>query len=112
MFQHDYIYKTKILRVIDGDTYEVMIDLGFKFKWDTRIRLKGVDTWEIRGPEKTKGILAKNFVRELFDEQPEWIWMQTFEDEQGKYGRYLADFIIHGLWLTDILREAGHVKVV
>ena len=59
-----YKYKAKLLRVVDGDTADVMIDLGFDTWVKARLRFKGVDTWEKRTrdkDEKVKGLAATAF---------------------------------------------------
>ena len=63
-----YEYKARLLRVVDGDTVDGMIDLGFNVWIKQRIRLYGVDTWECRTrdkAEKKKGLAAKEFTKEM-----------------------------------------------
>ena len=65
-----YIYGAKLLRVVDGDTADVMIDLGFDTWVKARLRFKGVDTWEKRTrdlDEKAKGIEASAFTQEYLE---------------------------------------------
>ena len=62
-------YSCKLDRVVDGDTADAMIDLGFKVWIHCRIRFYGVDTWESRTrdlEEKKKGLAAKEYVKDLF----------------------------------------------
>lgn len=64
-----YNYNAKVLRVIDGDTIEVLVDLGFYVHKEVRIRLKDIDTHEIYGVKKEseeyqKGMESKRFVEE------------------------------------------------
>ena len=61
----DYIYNAKIVDVYDGDTVTALIDLGFNVFTTQKIRLYDVDTPEIRGPEKIKGIQVKNLVNSI-----------------------------------------------
>jgi len=89
-----YHYRGKVLRVIDGDTLDIEFDLGLSIYAKRRIRLKGIDTPEIFGMKKEseafqKGMEAKAFVTERLMGKP--IWVQTFRDKTGKYGRYIAD---------------------
>ncbi len=61
-----YIYRGKLLRVVDGDTIDAMIDLGFDTWVKRRIRYKGIDTWESRTrdlDEKKKGLAAKQEIK-------------------------------------------------
>ena len=85
-----YEYKAKVLRVVDGDTIDVMIDLGFKTFIKTRLRLYGINTPETRTrnkEEKKKGLRAKEFVK-LQVENKE-VKVEIFK-KAGKYGRWLA----------------------
>ena len=63
-------YSAKLVRVVDGDTCDAMIDLGFNTWVKKRIRFYGVDWWESRTrdlEEKKKGLAAKEFVKKLED---------------------------------------------
>ena len=63
-----YKYKAALIRVIDGDTIDALIDLGFDVWIKSRIRFYGVDTWESRTrdlEEKKKGLEAKAYVKDL-----------------------------------------------
>ena len=61
-----YIYRLlEIVRVVDGDTIDAIIDLGFGISITERIRLANVDAFEVRGEERTKGLTAKEFVTRL-----------------------------------------------
>jgi len=82
-------YKAKVVKVVDGDTVDVEIDLGFNHKFKTRLRLFGINTPELRGEERPKGLEAKNYVKERIYNKN--IVIRTYKDKTGKYGRYLAD---------------------
>tara|TARA_Y100000287_G_C13899540_1_gene199951 strand:- start:67 stop:498 length:432 start_codon:yes stop_codon:yes gene_type:complete len=92
-----YEYKCEIIRVVDGDTVDVNIDLGFNtWLWKERIRLKGIDTPEsrTRDPEEKKaGLYAKDVVENFLPVGSTQI-LKTFKDKSGKYGRTLGDFVI------------------
>ena len=65
-----YIYKAKLDRVVDGDTVDALIDVGFDIWFKKRIRFKGVDTWESRTrnlEEKKLGLAAKASTKELLE---------------------------------------------
>ena len=65
-----FVYPAKLLRVVDGDTCDAMIDLGFSTFTKKRIRFMGVDTWESRTrnkEEKVKGLAAKAFTKDLLE---------------------------------------------
>lgn len=86
-----YTYKAEIVKIVDGDTYDAKIDVGFNTHIYKRLRLLGVDTWETRGEEKEKGIIAKEFVKnKLINIAQGEVYVQTKMDAKGKYGRLLA----------------------
>ena len=93
-----HTYKCTILRVVDGDTVDVDIDLGFGV-WmrKERIRILGIDTPESRTRdkvEKTYGILAKNFVKSYLPVGSVQT-LQTEKDGTGKFGRILGKFLVY-----------------
>jgi micrococcal nuclease len=109
-----YEYKCKIIRVIDGDSVVVDIDVGFGV-WLTNehIRLNGIDAPEVRTrdlAEKAHGLGAKARLEELLNEG---CYLKTFsgrngEDERGKFGRILGDFVLNsGTYVTEILISEG-----
>jgi len=92
-----YEYNCKIVRVVDGDTVDVDIDLGFgTWRCSERIRLYGVDTPECRtrdDEEKAAGLLAKAFVEDALHVGGTYT-LQT--REKGKFGRFLGVIFIQG----------------
>lgn len=89
-----YLYRAEILRVIDGDTVDVSIDLGFHVWTKQRLRLMGINAPEKRGQDKASGLAARLHLKSLI-EHWEPIIVATYKDEQGKYGRYLAELLGH-----------------
>lgn len=85
-----YVYKAYVTDVYDGDTITVSIDLGFN-NWAVRqkIRLLGINTPEVRGPEKESGIKVRDYVRSLILEKV--VVLRTIKDKKDKYGRYLGE---------------------
>ena len=109
-----YKYKCKLVRVVDGDTADVLIDLGFDTWRKSRLRFKGVDTWEKRTrdkEEKIKGIAASAFTQKYLEMNEGNFVIQSFG--RGKYGRVLAEIIIEGedKSLNQLLIENGHAYV-
>ena len=92
-----YEYKVNILRVVDGDTVDVDIDLGFGvWMHKERVRLYGIDTPESRTrdlEEKKYGKAAAAFLKEKLQEGTPLL--RTFKDGVGKYGRILGEFIVY-----------------
>lgn len=89
-----YWYRGYVLRVVDGDTVDVEFDLGMNTFVRERVRLAGLDTPEIFGMKKEseefkRGMEAKAFVEERL--MGKAVWIHTYKDRTGKYGRYLAD---------------------
>jgi len=87
-----YTYRVeKVVRVIDGDTVELLIDLGFNTLTKQKIRLRAIDAPEIRGPERLEGLKSKEYLEHLLnDDDVEQLYVETVKDKQGKYGRYLC----------------------
>ena len=108
-------YKCKLLRVIDGDTVDVDIDLGFG-TWihNERVRIMGIDTPESRTSndiEKKFGLAAKSRLQELLGETAilKTQVSKKGEDMKGKFGRILGNFATEdGRNCADILCEEGH----
>ena len=92
---HQYKIK-KFNRVIDGDTVDLDIDLGFGITISHRIRLKGINAPETRTKdleEKKKGIEARLWLEKELSKEGEWIIETTKED---KYGRMLGSLYLLG----------------
>ena len=93
-----YIYRGKLERVVDGDTIDALIDVGFDIWIKKRIRYSGIDTWESRTrdlKEKAKGLEAKARNKELLMEvssKPGYFRLKSFG--VGKYGRVLGEIYI------------------
>jgi len=102
-----YEYNCKIVRIIDGDTVDVDIDLGFDVCLvKQRIRLFGVDTPESRtrdAEEKKFGILAKNFVKGRLPIGSNQVLRTRLDDSRGKFGRILGEFVIEDSTLNRLL---------
>ena len=105
-------YSAKLLRVVDGDTADAMIDLGFNTWVKKRIRFYGVDTWESRTrnlEEKKKGLEAKAYVKDLLENSDEGKFVLKSYGV-GKYGRVLGELFVKGneTSVNELLKENGH----
>ena len=105
-------YSAKLVRVVDGDTCDAMIDLGFNTWVKKRIRFKGVDCWESRTrdlDEKKKGLLAKDYVKDLLENSDEGKFVLKSYGV-GKYGRVLGELFVKGneTSVNELLKENGH----
>ena len=117
MNRPSYKYRAKIVKVIDGDTVDAVIDLGFRVQTTQRLRLYGINTPEIHTKdeeERKAGIAAKQFVYNKVM-HADAVYITTEKDKQGKYGRYLATIeyldISYG-WtnLNQELIDGGYAK--
>ena len=109
-------YKVIIRRVVDGDTVDVDIDLGFKM-WirDETVRLMGIDTPESRTSNKQEKILgkaSKEKLKELCATNKGNIVLRTSKQGKGKFGRILGYLFTEGSQVTynDILVAEGHAR--
>ena len=116
-----YEYKAKLIKVVDGDTVDAMIDCGFSVFRKERIRLKGINAPESRTrdkEEKKKGLAAKARLQELIKDGKNEFVVKTSLDKKGKYGRLLGELYQSIDILTasfpsynEILLEEGHATV-
>lgn len=115
-----YDYKCKVVKVVDGDTVDVDIDLGFGI-WmkNERVRIMGIDTPESRTRdlvEKKFGLAAKERLKQLLGESTVLRTQiaKNGEDMKGKFGRILGDFDVYDAKtdavrpVTKILIDEGH----
>jgi micrococcal nuclease len=101
-----YTYKAKVIKVYDGDTITADIDLGFGI-WmkNQTIRLYGINTPEVRGEERERGTIVRDWLCEQILNKE--VILNTFKDKKGKYGRYLAEIIINDRNINSELVEQG-----
>jgi len=112
-----YTYKAKLDRVIDGDTIDVNIDLGFDISVKKRVRFVGINTPESRTrdlEEKKLGLAAKDRVKSILAENDSFI---VESKEVGKFGRVLGEIFINTvdsveseeeISLNELLKTEGH----
>ena len=115
-----YEYKATVRKIVDGDTVDVYIDLGFGvILSDERVRIMGIDTPESRTRDKVEkqlGLAAKKRLKELLGKNCvlKTQIARDGEDMRGKFGRVLGDFNVYDSskdrWapVTSILVEEGH----
>jgi micrococcal nuclease len=104
-----YIYNAKCLRVVDGDTIDAQIDLGFDTHKTIRIRLVGINAPESRTrdlEEKERGLAAKARVKQLLKENKNEFILHS--QGVGKYGRCLGEIYLGDSNLNDQLIQEGH----
>lgn len=109
-----YTYEAKIIAVYDGDTCTAVVDLGFRIKYEIKLRLAHINTPEVRGPQRPEGLKARDFLRKLI--LGKTVQIRTMKDKQEKYGRYLADIYLLGVKLPEnnyvnaIMIENGYAE--
>lgn len=95
-----YEYRVKkLVGVVDGDTIDVDIDLGFNVSYSQRVRLAGIDTPESRTKdkfEKTLGLEAKEYVKSKLKDASDIVIKTELPDSSEKYGRILGWVYVNG----------------
>jgi len=114
----NHIYPAELVRVVDGDTFELDIDLGFGVRRLVVCRLAFIDAWETRGEERPRGLAAKKFATTwLANHKPLTIRGDRagLPPKTGKFGRWILD--IHGRGkdgrpanLAEALVDNGHAE--
>ena len=106
-----FTYSATVTDVYDGDTITVSIDLGFYTHLKKqKIRLYGINAPEMRGPEKERGTLARDYLRGLILGKE--VIIRTFKDRKGKYGRWLAEVTTtDGIQVNQDMIDNGHAVI-
>ncbi len=101
-----YRYRAALVRVIDGDTYVLEVDLGFRVSTTLEVRLRGVDTPELPTQE---GASARAFALSALSGAQK-IVIESVKDKRS-FARWVADVYVDGEHLGGLLRAAGHGAV-
>jgi micrococcal nuclease len=106
-------YVRKVENVVDGDTIDVLIDLGFDILFQSRVRLAGIDTPESRTKdlmEKTLGIESKEYLKKALKDAKSVVIKTEKMDSSEKYGRILGWVYINGdtVSLNDMMINDGY----
>ena len=105
-----YTYRATLDRIIDGDTIDVVLDLGFDVHLKSRVRMAGINTPESRTrdlEEKKRGLAAKDRLTELI-EGKEFIIKTQISKERGKFGRVLGEVYVGDVNINQQLIQEGH----
>jgi micrococcal nuclease len=112
MDKDPYIYRVKqVLRVVDGDTIDADIDLGFDISLTKRVRLSGVDTPESRTTdlkEKALGLEVKEWLKKNLDGKKNILIKTELPDSTEKYGRILGRLYVDDVCLNDRMIAEGY----
>lgn len=98
-----FTYKAKVVNVVDGDTIDVIVDLGFSVSSKQRIRLAGIDTPE-RGQDGYT-LASSKLTQLILDKEVE---LKT--TKPSKYGYYLGEIYINGTYINNLMIELGLAK--
>lgn len=106
MIEKKYVYHATILNIVDGDTVDAEVDLGFNIFFKLRLRLNGINTMELRDPDPAKrelSVRAKTRITELLLGRKVIIESRKID----KYGRYLADIYLDSVNINQQLITEG-----
>jgi micrococcal nuclease len=108
----DFSYRVKkVTKVVDGDTIDVTLDMGFDILYQQRVRLFGIDTPESRTRDKVEkvyGLKSKKFLQEQI-KKAKRVSIKTYKgDETGKFGRILGDVFLDGKSVNSLMCQKGH----
>ena len=107
-------YQAKVDRIVDGDTIDVTLDLGFDISYRGRGRFHGINAPESRtrdAVEKEAGLAAKRYVEDWCSALDQKVIIQTSLDDRGKFGRILGRILNEdGECLNDEMVSLGHAK--
>ena len=106
-----YEYACKVERVVDGDTIDVVLDLGFDILYKSRVRLYGIDTPESRTrnlDEKARGKMASAFLKEAIDNGNKVVIQTKLKDSRGKFGRVLGNVVVDGVNINQSMIDNYH----
>ena len=106
MIKQQYLYDATVTDVYDGDTLTVDIDLGLHV-WirGEKLRLHRVNAPELRGEERPRGLVSRDWLRERVLDKS--VVIETIRDKKGKYGRYLAEIWLGDENINDVLVNEG-----
>ena len=106
-----YEYSCKVERVVDGDTVDVVLNLGFDIMYKSRVRLYGIDTPESRTrnlDEKARGKMAGAFLKNKIDAGEKVVIQTKLKDSRGKFGRVLGNIIVDGININQLMIDNHH----
>jgi len=106
-----YEYACKVERVVDGDTIDVVLDLGFDILYKSRVRLYGIDTPESRTrnkDEKARGKMATAFLEDAINNGKQVVIQTKLKDSRGKFGRVLGDVVVDGININQSMIDNYH----
>ena len=108
----DFSYRiNKVTKIVDGDTIDVLLDMGFDIKYQSRVRLFGIDTPESRTrnkEEKVRGLLSKSYLKDAIKKAKKLTIKTHKGSETGKFGRILGEVFADGVNLNLKMCREGY----
>ena len=101
-----YEYSCEVKRVVDGDTVDVILDLGFDILYKSRVRLYGIDTPESRTrnkDEKARGKMASAVLKEAIEDGEKVVIQTKLKGSRGKFGRVLGDVVVDDININQLM---------
>jgi len=108
-----YQYQAKLIKVVDGDTVDLLVDCGFSIFTKQRVRLIGINAPETRTKnliEKEKGLASKDFLHKKLHGCKN-ILIKTTLDKKGKYGRVLGELFVDNISINKEMLILGYAEV-
>jgi micrococcal nuclease len=103
-----YVYRADVVGVYDADTIDAIVDLGFGINQKMRFRLARINAPEVKGSEKVKGLIARDYVRDKILGRE--VIIKTVKDEKEKFGRYLAEVFYNNRDVYPELEELDNLS--
>lgn len=105
-----YRYLVEVVRVVDGDTILVEVDLGFHTKTREMVRLFGINAPEVVGASKLAGLAASSYLYALCAKVNFTLMMQSYKpNPRDKYGRYIGDlYTLDAVSISKAMIDGGH----
>ena len=101
-------HKAKVEKVVDGDTVDLDIDLGFSINYHKRVRLYGINAPEMKNDTNNVGHEAKAYLTQLIDNKE--VVIKTEKDKTDKYGRYIVTIFLDGEDINEKMVENGKAE--
>jgi endonuclease YncB( thermonuclease family) len=93
-------HKATVTRVIDGDTFVCEVNLDFELTMKITVRLLGVDTWEVHGPQKSLGLAAMEYLKAMIESKD----IQVEPVKKDSFGRWLCFAYFNGESLSEVMQ--------
>ena len=102
----EYYYKALVINVVDGDTVDMLVDLGFNVTIEKRFRLFGINAPEMKNDTNNFGHISKEYLTKLIDNKH--VIIKSEKDKIDKYGRYIVTILLDNVNINEKLVEDGN----